>query len=245
VSDGDPLAVTSEGAPITAIGFKTFSFCDPHADNGHDGNNRDPGTNSGCPSNPYRSRARAYTLVWDAPSTLTLPIVAHNVSRFDVLSLRTAANFSAFDQPGGSTDPNPGDGATDAVLAVTDESGHEADVKVSALSDALTPMLPDAARKLTMNGVVLPLQMVAAAGVDLHRIDKVMIRVGGPDQPSTGSIQVTEVAFQHFSPMGVPPTLPELPAMPVGLLAATGLIVAIWFSRRPRQATNAGSRRGR
>jgi hypothetical protein len=86
-----------------------------------------------------------------------------------------------------------------------------------------------------MNGVVLPLQMVAAAGVDLHRVDKVMLRVGGTDQPATGSIQVTEVAFQHFSPIVVPPALPELPAAPLGLLAATGLIAAIWFSRRPRQ----------
>lgn len=232
VSDGDPLAVTNEGAPITASGFTTFSYCDPHADNGHDGNSRDPGTNSGCPSNPYRSRARAYTLAWNAPSTLTLPIVDHDVSRFDVLSLRMAANFAAFDQPGGASDPNPGDGATDAVLAVTDESGHEADVKVSTLSDALTPMLPDAARKLTMNGVVLPLQMVAAAGVDLHRVDKVMLRLGAAGQPPTGSIQVTEVAFQHFAPIVVPPALPELPAAALGLLAAVTLVAAIRFTRR-------------
>jgi hypothetical protein len=62
----NPLTTTNDGGAITESGFSVYSYCDPHADSGKDGGNRDPGTNSGCPTNPDRSRARQMTLAWTA-----------------------------------------------------------------------------------------------------------------------------------------------------------------------------------
>lgn len=236
-STGDPLAVTDDGAAVTATGFDVFSFCDPQADNGADGNTRDPGTNSGCPSNPYRSRARAYTLTWSGPARLDLAVAAQDVSGFDMLTFRTAANFVDPELPGGPTDPNPGDGATDLQVVVTDANGTSATVTVAERSDALTPMLPDVARQLTMNGVVVPLAEVAAQGVDLTHVTTVSFVAGDTSvgQPATGSVQLAEIGFQRNGFDDPDPVVPEGP-LPLAASALALAVACAALSRRRRPA---------
>lgn len=236
----DPLTETDAGGPVAATGFAVFSFCDPQADNGVDGNTRDPGTNSTCPSNPYRSRARAYTLEWDGPARLDLGFpVGTDVSDKDLLTFRAAANFVDKAAPGTATDPNPGLGATDIQVVVTDSVGSEATFSVAERSDSLTPMLPDVARKLTMNGVVILTTEIAAAGVDLRSIESVSFVAGDTSvgQPSTGSIQVAEVAFQTSGAAVEPdPVVPEGP-LPLAALGLVALAAAyLGLSVRQRQA---------
>lgn len=237
---GDPLSQTDSGGAIAAAGFVTFDFCDPRADNGTDGNTRDPGTASTCPSNPYRSRARAFTLEWDGPARLDLASPLADVRAHDVLTFRTAANFVAKGAEGAAGDPNPGMGATDIQVVFTDADGATATFSVAERSDALTPMLPDVARKLTMNGVVIPLWEVAAAGVDLASIATVSFVAGdvAAGQPATGSIQLAEVAFQTTGAAGPTPAVPELPMGAILPLLVIGLCA--WSSSvrwRQRQAS--------
>lgn len=186
---GDPRAATVDGQSLTATGFAAFTACDPQPDGGMDGKNRDAGTASGCPSNPYRSRARALTLTWAGPAALAIPLgPGGDVSAFGAVTFRAAANFG--------TPAAEGPGPLDLDVAVIDRAGRAATVAVSAYSTALVPMLPDVQRKLTMNGVRIPLSAFAGQGVDLTGVDRVELRAAGPGRSPAGSIQVSDLGFQ-------------------------------------------------
>jgi hypothetical protein len=64
-------------------------------------------------------------------------------------------------------------------------------------------MLSDTARKLTMNGIAIPLTTFAGQGVDLDDVDRIELRpLGG-----VGSVQVAELGFQS----GVFPSVTKRP----------------------------------
>ncbi|MEA2625414.1 MAG: hypothetical protein QOD06_1459 [Candidatus Binatota bacterium] len=187
--DGDPVRSTTEGATISAQGFSAVGSCDPKPDGGMDGKSRDAGTASGCASNPYRSRARALTLQWSAAGARLAVSLGNqrDVRGFDALTFRAATNFGAPTTPG----PSP----AGLEVALFDTAGRIGVAPVSAYSSALVPMAPDAARKLTMNGVSIPLVDFAVQGVDLAKIDRVELRAA----TAKGSVQITELGFQRLT----------------------------------------------
>lgn len=183
-ADAEATAATTEGAPIATIGPMDVSVCDPRPDGGVDGKNRDAGTASTCASNPYRARARTLTLRADGASALSIDLgSASSIAGFDALTFRAATNFGAPDAEG----PVPGA----LEVALVDRRGRVGTVRVADHSKALVPMASDVARKLTLNGVVVPLRVFAERGVDLGDIDRIELRMtGGP------SVDVTELGFQ-------------------------------------------------
>jgi hypothetical protein len=207
VAVGDPTTATSDGGAIAVTGAGALSFCDPQPDDGVDGKNRDAGTESTCPSNPYRSRARALTLEWTGPSVMSVAmgVGGGSVSHFDALTFRAATNFGTASAEG----PTP----VDLEIALVDGAGRVGVVTASSRSTALVPMLSDSARKLTMNGIAIPLAAFAAQGVDLSSITRIELRPLGP----SGSMQLTELGFQSgvFQPAsgggGKPPKPPKDP----------------------------------
>ncbi|MEA2623991.1 MAG: hypothetical protein QOD06_36, partial [Candidatus Binatota bacterium] len=150
---------------------------------------RDAGTASGCASNPYRSRARALTLQWSAAGARLAVSLGNqrDVRGFDALTFRAATNFGAPTTPG----PSP----AGLEVALFDTAGRIGVAPVSAYSTALVPMAPDAARKLTMNGVVVPLVDFAVQGVDLARVGRVELRAS----TAKGSVQITDLGFQRLT----------------------------------------------
>ncbi len=241
LADGaDPLATNDLGGAVTATGFDRFELCDPQPDDGMDGKTRDPGTASTCVTNPYRSRADAFTLEWTSPARLDLALSADgsalDATGFDALTFRTAANFDA---AGAEDELNPGDGATDLQVAVTDATGATATVTVSERSSALVPQVPDPNRELTMNGVVVPLAELRAAGVDTTALTAISFLAGdvAAGQPATGSVQLAEVAFQRLADdQAPPPVVPEgrVALAALALLAAGAVLVV---RRRPAAST--------
>lgn len=222
VHAGDTLHLTAEGKPLTATGFATYSMCDPHADNGTDGNNRDPGTKSGCPTNPNRTRVRQLTLAWNGPASLRAELGDHDVSRFATLVMRAAVNFKDA--------RNRAHAPQDFTISLIDGGGHRATVHAGALSNALIPPPGDAENKLTLNGIRVPLS--AFVGVDLRNVSAVELGFTG-----TGSIELSQLALQELAPVVDAATLEgpseQLPATggdaPLTLLF--GLFGAALFGR--------------
>lgn len=179
-NEGEAALTTTAGLPLTTSGALALSACDPRPDGGTDGKNRDAGTASGCPSNPYRSRARALTL--EGSGRLLVPLEGASVTQFDALTFRVATNFR--------TPTAPGPDAPELTVSLVDRRGRRAVARVADLSSALVPMASDASRKLTLNGVVIPLTRFREGRVDLRSINRIELDLVG------GSIQVTELAFQ-------------------------------------------------
>lgn len=182
---GRTLTETAEHGALSATGFSTFSYCDPHADNGTDGNNRDPGTNSGCPTNPNRTRVRQLTLAWDGPAVLRAGLVDGDVGSFQTLVFRTAVNFS--------DERNVSGTAQDVDVTLVDGHGRRATVAASRFSNALVPPPGSAARSLTLNGVRIPL----SAFPKVHLDDIAGIELGFGNRTPSGSVQLAQLAFQH------------------------------------------------
>lgn len=187
VMSGDTLRTSAEGAPLTQVGFATFGLCDPHADTGTDGNNRDPGLNSGCPTNPNRTRVRQLTLGWTQPASLTVPVVDHDVRSFGALTMRVGVNFQDSRNRAGARQ--------DFVVSLVDGAGRVASATASHFSNALMSPPGDAARALTLNEVRVPL--AAFAGVDLHDVRAVKLAMGAGSGLAAGSIQLSQLAFQE------------------------------------------------
>jgi hypothetical protein len=187
--EGDTLHLTAEGRPLTTTGFTVVSFCDPHADTGADGNNRDPGLASGCPTNPNRSRVRQLTLSWTGPATLRAELAARDVRHLGALHLRTAVDF----QDSLNTAGQP----QDMGITLVGGNGRRVTMPAREYSAALMPPPGDAARQLTLNGVRIPLADFAAGGIDLTDVAAVELNFGGPDRPASGSVQLAQLSFQE------------------------------------------------
>jgi hypothetical protein len=188
---GNPLTTTNDGGAITERGFSVYSYCDPHADSGQDGGNRDPGTNSGCPTNPDRSRARQITLAWDGAAVLRADLGSggSDVSRFGALTFRTGINFSDPRNPPGQTQ--------NFAVALIDTDGHSSRaVPAARFGYALQPPPGTNDRKLVPEEIRVPLS--AFNGVDLHHVAAVELRFGG--LTPHGSIQLLELMFQEARP---------------------------------------------
>jgi dienelactone hydrolase len=188
----DALTTTTDGGKLTASGFSAYSYCDPHADSGHDGGNRDPGTNSGCPTNPDRSRARQLTLAWDGPATLRAALGrgGSNVARFRALTFRTAVNFS---------DPRNAPGAPqDFYVALVDRRGRSTAVRAASFGAALEPPPGSGDRKLVPEEIRIPLS--AFRGTNLQRVKAVELRFG--NLTARGCVQLLELMFQEGDPPG-------------------------------------------
>jgi hypothetical protein len=185
-ADAHVLDQTDAGLALTGTGLDVLSSCDPHADSGADGGNRDPGTASGCPTNPDRSRARQLTVAWTGPSMLRAGLGGLDASPFAALTFRVGFNFA-------DTARNPPSlRAQDLDVALIDGAGHEAVERAGAWSDALDAPLGARDRELVMNGVRIPLG--AFGGVDLTRLRAVELRFGG--RTPSGSLQLAELALQ-------------------------------------------------
>ncbi|MDP1793317.1 MAG: hypothetical protein Q8K63_04185 [Acidimicrobiales bacterium] len=231
VMTGDTLRLTAEGAPLTATDFATYTMCDPHADTGADGNNRDPGLRSGCPTNPNRTRVRQLTLGWTQPALLRAQLAQRDVRGFGVLSLRTAVNFKDARNLAGSPQ--------DFVITLVDGAGHRASVRASALSTALVPPPGDLDRELTLNGVRVPL--TAFTGVNLADVGSVELRFGAGSGPATGSIQLSQLAFAEppvvvaANVAGATESLPATGGQPLAAAGVATLVGALVL-RRTRPA---------
>jgi hypothetical protein len=185
--DAHALDRTAAGLPLRASALTKLSFCDPHADSGADGGNRDPGTASGCPTNPDRSRARQLSVVWDRPSALRAELGGLDASRFSAVYLRAGYDFD-------DTAHNPPSlAAQDFDVALVDTRGRSESERVGAWSNALDAPLGAADRELVMNGVWIPLQ--AFHGVDERRLAAVELRFGR--ETPTGALQLAELGFQR------------------------------------------------
>jgi dienelactone hydrolase len=226
----EALSTSALGEPLAASGWATFSSCDPHADNGHDGNSRDPGAASGCPTNPHRSRTRQWTLAWDTEdAVLSLPLPADAVPAPTagegeaVLGLRVAPNFQ-------DTAHTPA-GGPDLLVTVVDVEGRRATEPVSAHATSLVPPPGGDFRKQTLDGVRIPLAAYAAQGVDVDHLAAVELSPGSP----VGSVQVGDLVLQREAyPAALDddptPVVPEAPR--VVLLVLTGVAVTLAALRR-------------
>jgi hypothetical protein len=162
-----------QDAPYEATGFAVASACDPSV--------RDS-----CPSEPDASRALQLTLAWDGPAALRVSLdpAGEDISAFETLTFRTAVNFE---------DPrNDGLVTQDVEVGLEDVDGNVATVSAADSSTALRPAVGDRFRKITLNGVRIPL---AGLDVDLTRVTAVELRFGS--LTSMGSIQLAELGFQE------------------------------------------------
>ena len=225
----NPLAVTDQGVALTATGWSTFSYCDPHADTGTDGANRDAGTNSGCPTNPERSRTRQWTLAWNSPTGLlrlplpasAVPPVTASATGAAVLELRAAPNYLDTRTPAGGPDLD---------VSLVDSLGKHAAVAVSSVSTALVPPDGTTNREQTMDGIRIPL--ADFPGVDLTRLTAIEITPNSP----TGSVEVSDVVIQREAVAAdvAAVNLPEAPYAVLFPLVAGAAILTVRVSRRHR-----------
>jgi hypothetical protein len=188
-ADATALTQTADGGALSARGFAAYAFCDPKADTGADGGNRDPGRGlmDTCPTHPNRSRARQLTLAWGGPATLRAELGTEggDVSAFRSLTFRAAVNY---------TDArNPTASGQDFDVVLVDRDGREATSAAAAHTRALLPPAGSSDRELVPQGVRLPLSEFS--GVDLTRLAAVELRFGA--RTPTGSIQLLELAFQE------------------------------------------------
>jgi hypothetical protein len=78
-------------------------------------------------------------------------------------------------------------------VVLADSHGHRASVRAGDYSNAFDPPPGGADRRLTLNGVRIPLG--AFAGCDLRHLAAVELRMGTKAAP-TGSVQLAELGFE-------------------------------------------------
>jgi hypothetical protein len=185
--DGQALTATDGGGRLSERGLSMWAFCDPHADSGADGGNRDPGTSSGCPTNPDRSRARQLSIAWNGPALVRAePARAErDVRRFAALTLRAGVDFQ-------DTARNPAGRAPDFDVTLLDDRGHRRTARAGDWSDAMIPPPGTVDRELTLSGIRIPLR--AFRGVDLGHLRAVELQFGAA--APTGAVQLAELGFQ-------------------------------------------------
>jgi dienelactone hydrolase len=176
---------TVRGGKLLARGFAAFSACTPKPDKPDGTFIRDPGTNSGCPTNPSRSRARQLTLTWDRSARLRIRLARaeRNVAPFSALTFRAAVNFS---------DARNEHAPHLIRVELTDSRGRHAWRSVGGANQpALTPPPGTTFRQVVLNGVRVPLARFR--GVDRRRIRSITLHFG---RTARGSIQLAELALQ-------------------------------------------------
>lgn len=178
------------GAPLRARGLSVFSYCVPHPDSGSDMERSDPGTHSGCLTNPNRSRSPQLTVAWDRPASLTVGLARRNrdLHRFQALTLRVGINFS---------DPRtPSSGPESFALTLVDSTGRAGTVNAAAYGTALEPPEGTSFRQVTLNGLRIPLRDFRH--IDLHHIVQVQLRFGGRGFAPRGSLQLADLDVQEL-----------------------------------------------
>jgi hypothetical protein len=176
----NPTTVNALGGSLALSGFALTRTCTPFNQAGV----IDGGT--GCGSRPNRSSTRQFELMWATPATVTasIPAASGDVSGFDALHLRAAANF---DNP-----LNDGITEQDFDVRLTDASGASATVSAASVSAALEPSKGTTSREVVLNDIRVPLS--SFSGVDLTQVRTLTLLFGG--RTLKGSIQLADVAFQ-------------------------------------------------
>lgn len=194
---------TPQGDPVVLDGFLSATACTP-ADL--------VVTTTGCGSAPNRSTTSQLSLDWAGAASLTVALGAgqRDVRAFDTLAFRAASNFlSPLNAPG--LEPKVEITLTDGATPPRTKT-----VISSAFSPALEIPAGTTARKQVLSGVRIPL--AAFTGVDLSDVRSV--RLGFGTSSVTGSIQLTDLAFQE--PAFTPGTVEGGPAGPAGPAGPSG-----------------------
>ena len=132
-----------------------------------------------------------------------MPAASGDVTGFKTLTMGAAVNFFDPRNAPRTADAiwNPALTTQDFSIVVVDKFGKEGVVP------AASPRYGNALHQTTgsttprthvvLNAIRVPLSDFKAQGVDLTSIRKVELRFGGPGQPATGSIQLSDVRFQE------------------------------------------------
>lgn len=177
------------GAPLRTRGFTKFASCTPRPDSGSDVERHDPGTHSGCPTNPNRSRVPQLTLVWDHRATLRVGLAPHNrdLHRFRSLTFRVGVNFR---------DPRtPKAGPLAFAVSLVDRRGRRRSVDAARYGTALEPPEGTSFRQVTLNAVRIPL--AAFKGVDHRHLRALELRFGRRHLSRRGSLQLANLYVQE------------------------------------------------
>jgi large repetitive protein len=151
------------------------------------------------------SYGRQLSLAWEGPATMTTPIPAadQNVSSYKALYLAAAVNFFDSRNPARGAEGlwNPEAAPQNFTIAVTDAEGHEATVEAGdpRYGTALQQTLGSTNYRVhvILHDIRVPLDDIAAQGVDLSRVRSLQFRFGGAGMPQSGSIQLADVRFQQ------------------------------------------------
>jgi len=211
-----PVSPDSAGGYYRGEGFALFEWCNPDPFAAADSANPPatqtttpikacPGPNVGsATANSFnRSFGPQLALAWDGPAVLKAELrgAARDVSRFRNVSLRAALQFTDVARNGIGNGYNPTSATQDLEVALVDRAGHEQSAKLTDYNRPIettlgSPSSTTQPRHITLNGFEIPLS--AYPDVDLHDLERVEIRFGGPGLPATGAIQLADVAFQEL-----------------------------------------------
>ncbi len=283
-----PTALGDAGGSYRGDGFALFEWCNPDSFANPQSANP-PATQSltpikACPgpqvgsatANSFnRSMGPQLALAWDAPASLSAQLrgIARDASRFKTLTFRAAYQFTDTARNplglGYNWAVNPasavaGRPVQDLQVALVDSAGRESVTKLTDHSSGILSTLgantsTTQPRHLALNGFRIPLN--AFAGVDLKQLDRVELRFGGEGVPSTGAIQLADLAFQETAaspvtsgPETVPltrmagdPVLPKVDAVVTGrpLTAASAASTVCTDQRNPTATVRAATLRTR